>query len=218
MNNIIEDINNIITEFLGTENPDYLDLIKIVNDKYLEKYGATKRVRDFTNRYLQTKTKIILISSFKTKKTIFVSGYSKRDRPELKVKNIEELKKYGVKFYDFFMPECYNWKECYINGRNCAIDKCPLNHDKDKLEKKPIIALLDEIGEFIPKYRVMRKRVKGSNVANTTKSAFIEIENDILVRLSKIQRHIIKDLSYFKILPRVSIEYEEDDTHVSHKA
>jgi len=128
------DINKIISKFKEIENSDYLNFLKKVNNKYLEKYGAIKRVRDFTNKYLQTKTKIMLISSLKTKKTKFVSGYTKRDRPELKVKNIEELKKYGFIIHDFFMPECYDWEECYIKGRNCSIDKCPLNHDTEKLE------------------------------------------------------------------------------------
>lgn len=82
---------------------------------------------------------------------------------------------------------------------------------KGKIDGKPIIDILDEIGEFIPKYRIMRKNVNRSKVSNSTKGAFVEKESEILTTLSKIQRHIIKDLSYFKILPRVSIEYEEEE-------
>lgn len=93
----------------------------------------------------------------------------------------------------------------YIRG------KLEVLNEKGKTEKKDLILILDEIGEFIPKYRIMRKKVKSDNVPNTSKAAFVEKESEILVKLSKIQRHIIKDLSYFKILPRVSIEYEEDE-------
>jgi hypothetical protein len=93
----------------------------------------------------------------------------------------------------------------YIRGKIEVLDK------DGKKEKKPLIEVLDEIGEFIPQYRILRKRVTGVNVANSSKSAFVERENTILTQLSKIQRHIIKDLSYFKILPRVSIEYEEEE-------
>lgn len=93
----------------------------------------------------------------------------------------------------------------YIRG------KIEITNEDNKVEKKEIIKVLDEISEFIPKYRIMRKNVRGSNVANTIKAAFVKKENEVLTMLSKIQRHIIKDLSYFKILPRVSVDYVEDE-------
>lgn len=83
--------------------------------------------------------------------------------------------------------------------------------EDEKKVKKQILNVLDDIGDFMPKYRIMKKRVHKPNVPNTLKEKFIIKEHEILSTLSKIQRNVIKDLSYFKILPRVSIEYQEDE-------
>jgi len=95
----------------------------------------------------------------------------------------------------------------YIRG------KLLMPNEDGKEISKIIFDVLDEIGNFMRTYHIMKRRVRGDNVKNTVKAAFITKEGDILFTLTRVQRKIIKDLSFFKILPRVSIDYveEEDD-------
>jgi len=105
----------------------------------------------------------------------------------------------------------YTAVEILVNTTFPYIKNNKIKHKVDKKEQnKEFFKVLDEIGEFLPEYRIMRKTVRGKNIPNTTKQAFITKESEILIALSRIQREIIKNLSYFKILPRVSIDYEPE--------
>jgi hypothetical protein len=130
------ELEKTINEFKESENLDYLYLIKDAYDKYNENYGAIKRVKNFVNDYLETKTKLNLISALRTLKTNYVYYYSKETCPEFNVKDIEELEQYGFHGGISLMPKCYNWKECYITSYGCEIEKCPLNKNDAKFNEQ----------------------------------------------------------------------------------
>ena len=157
---------NYIKEYLSKvsvndEVKKFKEVFKKLREKHGEIFGSQRSVIKFFENYCSVNDQVKLIRAFKFKRTAVVERYSQNYTwcPS-DVRSIEDLqKKYRnqYKVEKRYMPECYDWRYCWVEGRTCNSSKCRLieNHHYRK-------EILGKIVSFI--YQMRNDFIHGAKI------------------------------------------------------
>lgn len=117
-------VNEINKEFVEKELKfdrkfeSFKKIIKQLNDQYHKNFGARKKLFEFIREYLEDNEKIMLVKSFRTKRTKYLEGAYYRLTSHYQ--SMEEYaEKMRTKVYEGWLPKCYDWQNCQIRGGKC---------------------------------------------------------------------------------------------------
>lgn len=171
-------------------------------ERYYKTYGSVRNIVDFLDKHLSLEDKIKITHSFHSERTkyaerihyVFTGSFGTID---------EYAKKYGVTLSENTLPECYDWRSCWIEYGRCHPEvKCRLNADQGLLGEKfkKIVAILYHFrSEFVHEARI-------SSILPTEEDFTVGVYDDkiitIFIKTGDLEEIFEKALKkYFDTLP-----------------
>ncbi len=139
-----------LESFENRKLESFKEIIKRLNAQYLEIFSLRKKLFEFIWKYLEDNEKIMLVKSFRTKRTRYLEEARYTLTP--RYQSIEEYaEKMRTKVGEGWLPNCYDWQNCWIQYGRCHPNiRCVLCTNQKALKRQ-----LNIITRIIYAYRSM---------------------------------------------------------------